>query len=257
MSRPRNPEPNDETTLCRPAFPDHLAAPRNLGHDRAELAGSVPWFPAVGLLLGTLAAAVAWGASLVLPPLVAAVLILGVLMAFSGCLHLDGLSDTADGFLSSRSRERMLEIMKDSRTGAMGVVAVVVLLLAKFAALASLPTKLLWPAVLLMPLAGRCAMVVHMAVLTSVRPSGLGAVFCQRRQRLSAIWAAGVLAAVAGGLLGPRGLLVCGASLAVTLALAVYVQHKIGGTTGDTFGAVCEIVELVPALTLVIGRWEA
>jgi adenosylcobinamide-GDP ribazoletransferase len=234
-----------------------LPIPGTWGTAEADLAGSVPWFPVVGLLLGALAAAVAWGASLVLPPLVAAVVILGVLLTFSGCLHLDGLSDTADGCLSSRSRERMLEIMQDSRTGAMGVVAVVVLLLAKFAALASLPAKVLWPAVLLMPLAGRCAMVVHMAVLPCVRPSGLGAVFYQRRPRLSAIWAVGVLAAVAWGLLGRRGLVVCGAGLAVTLALAVYLHHKLGGTTGDTFGAVCEIVEVVPVLTLLIGRWEA
>ena len=234
-----------------------VTIPGTWGTTEADLAGSVPWFPVVGLLLGTLAAAVAWGASLVLPPLVAAVVILWVLMTFSGCLHLDGLSDMADGCLSSRSRERMLEIMKDSRTGAMGVVAVVVLLLAKFAALASLPAEVLWRAVLLMPLAGRCAMVVHMAVLPCVRPSGLGALFYQRRPRLAAMWAVGVLAAVAWGLLGRRGLVVCGAGLAVTLALAVYVHRKLGGTTGDTFGAVCEVVEVVPALMLLSGPCEA
>ncbi|MCY2992627.1 MAG: adenosylcobinamide-GDP ribazoletransferase [Planctomycetota bacterium] len=233
-----------------------LPMPGTWGTTETDLAGSVPWFPVVGLLLGALAATVAWDASLVLPPLVAAVVILGVLMTVSGCLHLDGLADTADGCLSSRSRERMLEIMKDSRTGAMGVVAVVVLLLTKFAALASLPAEVLWRAVLLMPLAGRCAMVVHVAVLPCVRPSGLGALFYQRRSRLAAIWAVGVLAAVAWGLLGRRGLVVCGAGLAVTLALAVYVHRKLGGTTGDTLGAVCEIVEVVPALLLLSGPAE-
>ena len=230
------------------------------GMAEADLAGSVPWFPLVGLLLGGIAAAVAGGASLVLPPLIAAVLILVTLLVFSGGLHLDGLSDTADGCLSSRSRERMLEIMKDSRTGAMGVMAIVCVLLAKFAGLASLaapPAKALWPAVLLMPLAGRCAMVVHMALLPNIRAGGLGALFCQSRPRLAAVWAVGVLAAGAWCVLGRRGLAVVAMCLAVTLGLAFYVQRKLGGTTGDTFGAVCEIVETVPALTLACSPLQA
>ena len=69
------------------------------------------------------------------PPLVAAAVLVVALMSFSGCLHLDGLSDTADGFFSCRSRERMLEIMKDSHAGPMGLIAVVGVLLLKFAAL--------------------------------------------------------------------------------------------------------------------------
>ena len=181
-----------------------------------------------------------------------------LLAGFSGCLHLDGLSDTADGLLSSRPRGQMLEIMHDSHAGAMGIMALVFALLAKFAALASLPAALLAPAVLLMPLAGRCAIVVHMALLPYARPSGLGAVFYRRpgvpsaRPRWAAVWAAGVLAAVGVGILGWRGLVVWAVCLAAIAVFSAYTYRKIGGATGDTFGAVCEIMEAVPAIILAI-----
>ena len=167
--------------------------PGGWGTAEADLAGSVGWFPVVGLLLGGVAAAVAWGLSLAAPPLVGAAVVVIVLLSFSGCLHLDGLSDTADGFSSSRSRQRILEIMKDSHIGAMGVIAVVCVLMLKFAALASLPVARLWPAALLMPLAGRCALVLHMALLPCARPEGLGSIFYRRRPRWAAVWAVAVL----------------------------------------------------------------
>jgi len=143
--------------------------------------------------------------------------------------------------------------MKDSHIGAMGVVAIVCVLLLKFASLAALPAGTLWRAVLLMPLAGRCAIVVHMALLPYARPNGLGAIFYRRQPRWAAVWAAGVLAAVGFGVLGWRGLVVGTVCLATTAALSAYAYRKIGGATGDTFGAVCEIMEAVPAIILALG----
>jgi adenosylcobinamide-GDP ribazoletransferase len=225
--------------------------PGNSGTAEDDLARSVPWFPVVGLILGGVAAALAWVLSGV-PPMVSAAIIVVVLASFSGCLHLDGLADTADGVLSSRPRERILEIMKDSHTGAMGVIAIVSVLLLKFASLASLPAGRLWPAVLLMPLAGRSAVVVSMALLPCARPEGLASVFYRRPAKLAAIWAVAVLAAVAWGVLGSRGLVVAAACVVAAMAISSHVYRKIGGATGDTFGAVCEIVEIVPALALAV-----
>jgi adenosylcobinamide-GDP ribazoletransferase len=175
-----------------------------------------------------------------------------LLMVFSGCLHLDGLSDTADGFLSSRSRERTLEIMKDSHVGAMGVIAIVGVLLLKFAALASIPPARLWPAVLLMPLAGRAAIVIHLAVLPYARPDGLARVFYQRRVWPAAVVSALLLVAVAWFVLDLKGFGIWVLWLVATLALAAYVRRKIGGTTGDTLGAVCEIIEVLPAVAIAV-----
>jgi adenosylcobinamide-GDP ribazoletransferase len=231
-----------------------LPIPGSWGTGEDDLARSVPWFPVVGLLLGAAGGAAAWALSLVVPPMLAAAATVIVLLSFSGCLHLDGLSDTADGFLSSRSRERVLEIMKDSHIGAMGVIAIVCVLLMKFASLVSLPGAT-WPAVMLMPLAGRCALVWHMALLPYARPDGLGAVFYRRRPRWAAAWATVVLGAVAFGVLGIEGLVIWAVCLAMTLVLSAYVHRKIGGATGDTLGAVCEIIEVVPAVTLAIERF--
>ena len=178
-----------------------------------------------------------------------------VLLSFSGCLHLDGLADTADGFLSSRSRERILEIMKDSHIGAMGVIG------DRLRAAGEIRRRWrrcrpheLWPAVLLMPLAGRCAIVVHMALLPYARPERAGGHLLPPTAALGGRLGRGPFwRPSAFGLLGSRGLVVWAVCMAVTLALSVYVYRKIGGATGDTFGAVCEIIEVVPALTLAVG----
>jgi len=221
------------------------------GHAQEDLAGSVPCFPLVGLLLGGLAGALALGLSRVLSPLLASVVVVIALLAVSGGLHMDGLSDTADGFFSARRRERMLEIMRDSHIGAMGVMAIVCVLLLKVATLDSIPQRTVWRAVVLMPLAGRCALVVSMAVLPYARPEGgLATVFYTRRPRLTALWAALLLTGTGVLLLGIAGLVAAGASVAVVLLFAAYTFRKIGGATGDTLGAACEIAEIVPALAL-------
>ena len=218
----------------------------------ADLAGSVPFFPVVGLLLGAVAAGVAYGLSLVAPPLVSAAVLIVLMLGFSGGLHMDGLSDMADGFLSSRPQEKVLEIMKDSRVGAMGVIAVVAVMLLKFAALASVPRQALWAVAMLTPLAGRCAMVVQMAVIPYVRPTGLGSVFARRLTGRAAIGAVAVLALAGGLLLRAEGVLVAAAVVVVALAISRWCRRRIGGATGDTYGATCETAELVPALLLAI-----
>jgi adenosylcobinamide-GDP ribazoletransferase len=226
------------------------------GSAEEDLARSLPWFPIVGLGLGTMAAGLAWAMGWVAPPLISAAVLVIVLAGFSGCLHLDGLADTADGLLSSRPRERKLEIMRDSHIGAMGVIAIVGVWSLKFAALASVMPEQLWVAVLLIPLAGRCVIVVQMAILPYARTTGLASVFYGRPRRLAAIWAVGFLAVVSWGVLGLRGLVVWAACIAAALVFSCYVYRRIGGATGDTLGAVCEIVEVLPALVLALGPME-
>ena len=214
----------------------------------------MPFFPVVGLLIGALAAAFVLGVSYILPALPGVVLIVIALAAVSGGLHLDGLSDTADGFFSARGRERVLEIMKDSHVGVMGVIAIVAVLSLKIAALASVPAPMLWRAVLLTPLAGRCSLPIMMALLPYARPEGgLGAAFCKRRSVLSAIWAVLVLGLAGYLLLHWAGLIAATVTVAVVLIFAAHCYRKIGGATGDTLGAACEISELVPALT--VAAW--
>jgi adenosylcobinamide-GDP ribazoletransferase len=232
--------------------------PGSWGTDEASLAGSTVFFPAVGLLIGFGAAGIAVCAVRWLPPGPAAALIVVALLAVSGGLHMDGLSDTADGLLSARSRERALEIMRDSRVGAMGVIAVVCALMLKFAAVASLPAAEIWRTALLMPVAGRAALVVTIALLPYARPEGgLAAPFYRKRSMLAALSAEVILLATAWLVLDVAGVIAACASLAAVLILAVYTYRRVGGATGDTLGAACEIAELVAAMAMAAWYFQA
>ncbi len=151
-----------------------IPLPKRLAGETEDLEKSVPFFPLVGLFIGLLAAGFDQLAGSHLPPFAASVLVVILLVGISGGLHMDGLADTADGFLSARPREKMLEIMRDSRTGVMGTIAVVFVILLKIAVLNPIPLDLRWKAILLMPLAGRIAMVLMMTFLPYVRTRQAG-----------------------------------------------------------------------------------
>jgi len=204
------------------------------------------WFPLIGLTIGLVVVAVdgAW-ARLGLPIVVQSVLSVGLLAALTGGLHLDGLADTADGFLSARPRERVLEIMRDSHIGAMGVLALVFILSLKAAALISLTGPTRWQALVLAPLGGRCLQLVVMSLLPYARrDGGLASAYIRRRRPGLAVWA--VLWLTAGAILmaGPaKGMGATAAALLGAGLLAVWQWRRIRGFTGDTLGATSEIVE--------------
>lgn len=234
-----------------------MPLPGSCGTEQEDLAASVWFFPVVGALLGGVAAGVAMLLTQVLPPLVAAALLVIILAAFSGGLHLDGLSDSADGLLSARSHERAVEIMRDSRVGAMGVLAIVCVVLLKFAALASVPSQYLWRVALIAPLAGRCALVFSMALVPYARAEGgLGSAFYQRRPKAAALFALAVLLTVAwlsGGALRLNAghtalLLAAGAAVVITILFGLWCWRRLGGATGDTLGAACELAETAAVL---------
>lgn len=229
--------------------------PKAFASGEEDLGKSVPFFPIVGLLIGITTAILGQLIAAVLPPLPASAIVVIFLLAVSGGLHMDGLADTADGFFSARPRDRILEIMRDSHIGVMGVIAVVSVILLKFSLLVSLTPALPVNIILLMPLAGRCALVMMMAALPYVRSDGgLATVFAKKHTWLQAIWAAFFLV-IAGGLTGQWvGVAASVAAITATALWAAYSFHKIGGYTGDTLGASCEIAEIVPVLVAVI--WD-
>ncbi len=215
---------------------------------------SLAWFPVIGLLIGLVSAALISGLIPFFPPPVLAVAAIVLMAAVSGCLHLDGLADSGDGLLSARSRERILEIMRDSHTGAMGVIALVLVLLGKYATLSSLAGSTLIFTLIAMPLAGRCAIVLTMACLPYAREGeGLGRLFYSPSSRWAALWALAFLIAIlAWG--GWRMVLPVLAAVAVTVFLfSLWCRNKIGGATGDTLGAVCELTEMMVAVAMTFG----
>lgn len=233
-----------------------LPAPGHLGLQKEDLAGSLIFFPVVGVLIGFAMAAIGWLIWPLLPALPAAALMVFLLLAVSGGLHLDGLADTADGLFSARPREQMLVIMRDSHIGSMGVVALIMALLMKTAALASLPQAEAAGALFLMPIAGRCLMIFMMALLPYLRgPEGVAALFYeQASQQKKIVYVTAILLYsgcwyAAGG----YGLAAGAVALALMLAFAALCRSKIGGATGDTLGATCELTETVVALVLAAG----
>jgi adenosylcobinamide-GDP ribazoletransferase len=207
------------------------------------------FFPIVGALIG---AAGYLGTSILLlffPQQVVAVLALIYLAFVSGFLHLDGLSDSADGLLSSRPREDCLLIMKDSRAGAMGVVVVVCVLLAKFGALSAMAPKTLCLAIFIMPLAGRSAILFSMAWLPYARAEGgLGGLFYSDSSKTAAFLAFLSLV-VFLAVLAPSLLIVTLiAVLAMNFIFGRWCKNCLGGATGDTLGAVCELTEAITAV---------
>jgi adenosylcobinamide-GDP ribazoletransferase len=212
-----------------------------------HLTRSPIWFPAVGAFIGGTVALFDLGLGLLLPTTVVSAFSVLILLAASGGLHMDGLADTADGFFSGRDRERMLEIMRDSRSGPMGVMAICSLLLLKTATLAAVPASLRISTLILMPLAGRTALTVSLSALPYARRTGgLAGIF--HPAGWQALVAAAVLMAAGSLLQGYSGLVAAMASLGATLQLAAYSKKKIGGFTGDTLGATCELTELIPVL---------
>ena len=230
-----------------------LPLPRGLSPDERALGGALPFFPVVGLGIGAAVAAIDWGAGFWFPAPVTSVLAAILLIAASGGLHIDGLADTADGFFSSRPRERILEIMRDSRIGPMGVAAIVCVVALKIALIASVAAPGRALVLLLIPVAGRCALLVQMSLLPYARPEGLARVFHRNRSPLHLLWAMAFLIAAGGIAGGLPGLAAAGASLLFALLFTAYVRRKIGGLTGDTLGAACEWTELAPAL--VASAW--
>ena len=225
--------------------------PAGFALGRDDLARAAAWFPVAGLLIGAALAALDMLAMTVVPLAPSAVATVIAMSLVSGGLHLDGLADTADGMLSRAPREKVIGIMKDSRSGPMGVFAVAGVLMLKAAALFSLPPGGRMAAVFLAAVAGRCAMAAALNVGRDARgPDGLGAALRLRTSAGIVTWAFGFLAAAGWLAAGMAGGAVA-VSAAVVVAVMAYLAHRIiGGWTGDVYGAVCELTEAITLLTL-------
>lgn len=215
-----------------------------------DMAATVGYYPLVGFFLGLLLAGCYFLLSPVASPLVVSLLIVMILAVFTQGLHLDGLSDTADGLLSHRSRERKLEIMKDSTIGVMGAVALIFVILLKiFLIYEILNAPSAWIIIILFPLWGRWACSLTACLSTYARPKGgLGQPFTDLVGLRELTISGAVALFIPFFLLGIPGLIT---TLAVTLAGlgGVWLWKKqIGGVTGDILGAVIELGECIGLL---------
>ena len=218
----------------------------------AQLGAAVAWFPLVGALLG----AAQWLAYALLSPrldpmfLGLVLVTLGALL--TGALHLDGLADVFDGLSGGRGdRSRMLEIMRDPRIGAHGACALVLLLIGKILASAELCGRGHWQPLMAAPVCARFAAVLLIRLFPYARAEGLGRAFHDHSHTRHVLLAA-LLTAPLLAWIGPSALGLLSVALISALLLASWVQRRIGGLTGDAYGAAIELAELS---LLLGGRW--
>ncbi len=223
--------------------------------DSALLFGST-YFPLVGLLLALLLALVPFVLGSYLPPFVLAALLVIASVVLTGGLHLDGLMDTCDGIFGGRSRERKLEIMRDSRVGSFGVLGGACILLLKFALFASLNISMLPLAVITILPISRWAMIFAVRQFPSARSGGLGAAFRQTvslpRLLVAALFSI-VIALLVAHLIG---LVLWITGTLIALLIAAWATHHLGGLTGDIYGTIAEVSEVTLLLVfLVLCSW--
>jgi len=231
-----------------------------------EIGQSVVYFPLVGLLLGFILIGLDQLLGLVLPIFLVNALLIIAMVILTGALHLDGFIDTCDGVMVRSSAEERLRVMADSRVGSFGIIGACCLLLLKYAALASVPESLRIPALILMPVLSRWAMVYAIFAFPYVKEVGVGQIFKQQAnwQRLATATVMALLISLV--LSGLSGLALMAALWFIVLGVASYLHLKLKGLTGDTYGAINELAEvlsliLLPLLakaltTHFIGPWQ-
>jgi adenosylcobinamide-GDP ribazoletransferase len=214
--------------------------------------GSMAFFPVVGALQGLILVIAYYILSAPLSPPVVSALLVVILVITNGGLHLDGLADTVDGLAGGATPEERLSIMRDHTTGALGVVSLVLLLLVKYAAITSIPVELKPGILFVFPIAGRWAMVPFSFWGIKAREDGgLGSSFTGASSKIL-LTATVITAAVSLFILGFRTLLVLFAIGALAYAATVYFRGKLGGITGDVFGFVSELGEVLFLLGALI-----
>lgn len=212
----------------------------------ADLGRAVGYFPLVGLLLGWGLAWLDWLVGRLWPANVAAALVLAAWVVVTGAFHVDGLLDACDGLFGGRTVEDRLRILRDERVGAYAVLGGVLLVVIDAAALTALEQP--GPALLLAPMLGRWSMVVALTLFPYARPEGLGRLLQEHAGGVALVAASGFSLACAWLVDGAWGLGCVALAAAMTLLANALVRRRLPGWTGDLYGALCVLVEIMVLL---------
>lgn len=229
-----------------------IPVPAWVGHSQAQLSGAARYFPAVGLLVGSAGALVLWLTAQVLPSPLPIILSTAATVLMTGAFHEDGLADTFDGLGGGATRERALEIMKDSRIGTYGALALILALLLKITALSALPMETAVVALIgAHPFSRACAVTVIFgsryvgsAEHSRAKPVALGmsgGEFC-----VALLFGLAPLA-----LCGMPAIAGVAAALVALGILFSWFTRRLGGYTGDTLGTTQQLTEIAFYLGLL------
>jgi adenosylcobinamide-GDP ribazoletransferase len=221
-----------------------IPSPRHRRPEPHQMAAALSYFPIIAIFIGGIVFLANWGLSAVFSPYVSAALTLAVWVLLSGALHLDGLIDCCDG-LAGNTPAKRLRIMADSRVGAYGIVGVCLVLLLKYAALVSLPETFRLEALLLVPVLGVWAMVFALFLFPYVRKEGLGRHFKEGANVYRFALVTLLTLAAAVGLARWQGVIMMAVSGLIALGVGYFFKARLGGLTGDVYGAVKEVSEAI------------
>lgn len=236
--------------LAAIGFLTRIPVPLHVFDDADAKSRSLAWYPLVGLLIGIILAALAWLLR-EQSSLLSGIVLLVAWVVLTGAMHLDGLADSSDAWVGGLGdRERTLRIMKDPRCGPVGVVALVLVLMLKGAALASLPPAQ-WVGLLLVPMLARAVLTAAFVSTRYVRAEGLGSALVDAPR--AACWSALALVCMACLLVaGWHGLWILLATAVMFGLWRRACMRRLGGMTGDTCGALTELVEAVVLTVWVV-----
>ncbi len=239
-------------------FFTRLPVPAWVGHSQEALDRAARYFPLVGILVGVLGGLTFFLVALVLPVSLALLFSMAATLLVTGAFHEDGLADAVDGFGGGWTKQQVLAIMKDSRIGSYGALAVALMLLAKFNALYELPDEWIVPALVAAHAASRFCSTALIHALDYVRDDD-----SSRAKPLAVRMGAGSLAVAALFGLAPLALLPWQAALAglglaalATFLAARYFVKRIGGYTGDCLGAAQQLAELAIYVGVLGVAWN-
>jgi adenosylcobinamide-GDP ribazoletransferase len=202
----------------------------------------IPFFPVVGLFLGILLAGVDWAASRLWPQPVVCLLDVAFLVAATGAFHVDGAADTADGLLGHRSREKALAIMKDSRIGAMGAIAILCIFAVKWAGISGLHDHRAL-VLILVPAYARSAALFGIRFLEYGRPAGGTGYALFQTPLVGKNFLAAAIPAGLSILMGVQGIWLNVSFILITVLMIRFYKKRMGCITGDMLGAMIETTE--------------
>lgn len=242
-------------------FMTRIPIPVDTGFDE-DFHKSIIYFPIVGLILGICYYLVARVGSVLFDPYITAVLVLTSEIILTGGLHLDGLGDSFDGLYSYREKDKILEIMKDSRLGTNGLLGILIVLLLKVGLLNSLlQQNVLWP-ILTMPVVARSMQVLACYKTKTPREKGMGNIFIGKVSTVYLIGTTLLMLVINGGiilLLARSGSVQYLKEGMILIIMGLWVKgfidsvyKKIEGITGDILGCICELSELIYLLLVVL-----
>lgn len=214
-------------------------------YDERTFAEALGWYPLAGLLIGAILALLDLGLREILPAAPAAALLVAALALFSGGLHLDGVADTADGMAVQGDRAERLGVMSEGNTGPAGVMALVLVLLAQWSALASLPTETRFAALLVAPALARWTVAPVGMFFKPARPRGLGHAIHSGLWPVAVPLSTVIAVGAAVVTFGAAGLVLVIVAAFAAVLIAGAAARLLQGVTGDVYGAGIEVSQVM------------